>query len=80
VIGYRPRSATEPEAGLVSLSLVCAVEAVGSYREASRLLAPIKQHAKGVPGSSWVLGRPRSDRVEVLRGRVHADRAMGTPA
>lgn len=62
-------------------SLVCAVQSVGSYREASRLLAPIKQHAKGVPGSSWVLGRPRSDRVEVMRGRVpQADHAMGTPA
>jgi EAL domain-containing protein (putative c-di-GMP-specific phosphodiesterase class I)/GGDEF domain-containing protein len=62
-------------------SLVCAVESVESYREASRLLAPIKRQAKGVPGSSWVLGRPRSDRVEVLRGRVpHTNRAMGTPA
>jgi diguanylate cyclase (GGDEF)-like protein len=62
-------------------SLVCTVQSVESYREASRQLAPLKQHAKGVPGSSWVLGRPRSDRVEVLRGRVpRHDHAMGTPA
>jgi diguanylate cyclase (GGDEF)-like protein len=66
-------------------SLVCAVQSVESYREASRLLAPLKKRAKAVPSSSWVLGRPRSDRVEVLRGRApHPDRddgrAMGTPA
>jgi diguanylate cyclase (GGDEF)-like protein len=49
-------------------SLVCAVSSVGSYREASRLLAPLKRRAKTVPTSSWVLGRPGSDRVDVLRG------------
>ncbi|HVW44424.1 MAG TPA: hypothetical protein VHC18_24050, partial [Amycolatopsis sp.] len=41
-----------------------------SYREASRRLAPLKQRAKSVPGSSWVLGRPDTERVEVLRGRA----------
>lgn len=51
-------------------SLVCAVGSVASYREASRLLAPLKKHAKQVGRSSWVLGRPKSDRVDVLRGRV----------
>ncbi|WP_376706449.1 GGDEF domain-containing protein [Actinophytocola algeriensis] len=53
-------------------SLVCAVGSVGSHRDASRLLAPLKQRAKAVPRSSWVLGRPGSDRVDVLRGRDHA--------
>ncbi|OXM62164.1 GGDEF domain-containing protein [Amycolatopsis vastitatis] len=53
----------------VSLAtLVCASGAIGSYQEVSRLLAPLKKRAKTVPGSSWVLGRPGSDRVEVLRG------------
>ncbi|MFF0144345.1 diguanylate cyclase/phosphodiesterase [Amycolatopsis sulphurea] len=53
----------------VSLAtLVCATESIPSYRDASRLLAPLKKRAKAVPGSSWVLGRPGSDRVEVLRG------------
>jgi diguanylate cyclase (GGDEF)-like protein len=53
----------------VSLAtLVCASTSVASYREASRLLAPLKTRAKAVGGSSWVLGRPGSDRVEVLRG------------
>ncbi len=53
----------------VSLAtLVCASGAIGSYQEVSRLLAPLKKRAKAVPGSSWVLGRPGSDRVEVLRG------------
>lgn len=51
-------------------SLVCAVGSVDSYREASRLLAPLKKRAKEVGRSSWVLGRPKSDRVDVLRGRV----------
>ncbi|TCP53665.1 diguanylate cyclase/phosphodiesterase [Tamaricihabitans halophyticus] len=56
----------------VSLAtLVCAVGAVNSYREVARLLAPLKTHAKAVRGSSWVLGRPGSDRVDVLRGRPH---------
>ncbi|MGW4592737.1 GGDEF domain-containing protein [Amycolatopsis thermoflava] len=54
----------------VSLAtLVCATATIESYREASRLLAPLKKQAKSVPGSSWVLGRPGSERVEVLRGR-----------
>lgn len=54
----------------VSLAtLVCATASIASYREASRRLAPLKRHAKGVPGSSWVLGRPGTDRVEILRGR-----------
>ncbi|WP_410591948.1 GGDEF domain-containing protein [Amycolatopsis sp. lyj-23] len=53
----------------VSLAtLVCASGAIGSYQEVSRLLAPLKKRAKAVPGSSWVLSRPGSERVEVLRG------------
>ncbi|WP_328608208.1 GGDEF domain-containing protein [Amycolatopsis sp. NBC_00345] len=53
----------------VSLAtLVCGSGSLGSYREASRLLAPLKKRAKAVSGSSWVLSRPGSDRVEVLRG------------
>lgn len=53
----------------VSLAtLVCASGSIGSYREISRMLAPLKQQAKEVAGSSWVLGRPGSDQIEVLRG------------
>jgi diguanylate cyclase (GGDEF)-like protein len=53
----------------VSLAtLVCATGSVTTYREVSRLLAPLKHHAKALRGSSWVLGRPGSDRVDVLRG------------
>jgi diguanylate cyclase (GGDEF)-like protein len=53
----------------VSLAtLVCGSGAIESYRDASRLLAPLKTQAKAVAGSSWVLGRPGSERVEVLRG------------
>jgi diguanylate cyclase (GGDEF)-like protein len=53
-------------------SLMCAAGSVESYREASRLLAPLKQRAKEVGRSSWVLGRPKSARVDVLRGRDRA--------
>ena len=53
----------------VSLAtLVCATGSIRSYQDVSRLLAPLKKRAKTVPGSSWVLSRPGSDRVEVLRG------------
>jgi diguanylate cyclase (GGDEF)-like protein len=51
-------------------SLICGANAVTSYREASQLLAPLKKQAKAVAGSSWVLGRPGTDRVDVLRGRT----------
>ncbi|MBP2325737.1 diguanylate cyclase (GGDEF)-like protein [Kibdelosporangium banguiense] len=51
-------------------SLVCGTNSVTSYREASQLLAPLKQQAKAVSGSSWVLGRPGTDRVDILRGRA----------
>jgi diguanylate cyclase (GGDEF)-like protein len=57
-------------------SLVCGIHTVGSYRDTARLLAPLKKQAKAVPGSSWVLGRPDSDRVDVLRGRARQPRAV----
>ncbi|NKQ55035.1 EAL domain-containing protein [Amycolatopsis sp. K13G38] len=53
----------------VSLAtMVCAGGKARSYRDVSRLLAPLKKHAKHVEGSSWVNGWPGSDRVEILRG------------
>ncbi|MBB4964697.1 GGDEF domain-containing protein [Saccharothrix violaceirubra] len=64
----------EAEGVRVTLSLatlVCAAGSVGSYREVSRLLAPLKEHAKSLRGTSWVLGRPGSDHVDVLRGGPH---------
>ncbi len=60
--------AVQGEPVTVSLAtLVCSAGSVLSYREASRLLAPLKRQAKSIPGSSWVVGRPGSDRVDVLR-------------
>jgi diguanylate cyclase (GGDEF)-like protein len=49
-------------------TLVCAAGTVDSYRETSRLLAPLKASAKAIQGSSWVVGRPGADRIDVLRG------------
>ncbi|MQA60064.1 MAG: EAL domain-containing protein [Actinophytocola sp.] len=55
----------------VSLAgLVCAPGTVASYREVSSLLAGLKQRAKAISGTSWVLGRPGVERVDVLRGRL----------
>ena len=63
-----PTSPPNSEPVTLSLAtLVCAAGTVTSYREASRLLAPLKRHAKSITGSSWVVGRPGSDRVDVLR-------------
>jgi diguanylate cyclase (GGDEF)-like protein len=64
--------AAEGRAVTMSLAtLICAAGSVGSYREVSRLLAPIKEHAKSLRGCSWVLGRPGSDRTDILRGAPH---------
>ncbi|WP_341771725.1 GGDEF domain-containing protein [Actinophytocola oryzae] len=71
----RPWTVDDSTVSVSLASLVCAVGSVGSYREASRLLAPLKSRAKQVGRSSWVLGRPKSDRIDVLRGRV-----MSAPA
>lgn len=65
-----PWSAEGMQVTVSLATIVCATSAIGSYREVSRLLAPLKKRAKAVPGSSWVLGRPGSERVEVLRGRA----------
>ncbi|MGW4589168.1 GGDEF domain-containing protein [Amycolatopsis thermoflava] len=56
----------------VSLAtVVCAGTAAKSYREVSRLLAPLKKRAKDVPGSSWVNSWLGTDRFEILRGQGH---------
>jgi diguanylate cyclase (GGDEF)-like protein len=55
----------------VTLSLAtiqCTPGKIGDYHEASRLLAPLKRHAKALRGNSWVFGRPGAERVDVLRG------------
>lgn len=49
-------------------TLVCAGGTVADHRQVSRLLAPLKKRAKALQGSSWVLGRPGSNRVDILRG------------
>lgn len=55
-------------------TLVCSPGSVTDYREVSRLLAPLKKQAKALRGDSWVLGRPGSERVDVLRGGNAAPR------
>lgn len=51
-------------------SLVCLPSEIQSYQDASALLAPLKKHAKGLSGTSWVLGRSGTERYDVLHGRA----------
>ncbi|NYI83791.1 diguanylate cyclase (GGDEF)-like protein [Saccharopolyspora hordei] len=62
------RSAGGMAVSLSLATLVCTPSTVASYDEASSRLAPLKKHAKWLTGSSWVMSRPGTDRVEVLRG------------
>ena len=65
----------------VSLAtMVCAGSAAASYRDVSRLLAPLKKHAKHVTGSSWVNGWPGTDKMEILRGADRPVRPEPAPA
>ena len=63
-----PRQAESIDITLSLATLVCTSHMVQDYDDASRLLAPLKQFAKSLEGSSWVLSRPGSDQVDVLRG------------
>lgn len=67
----------------ISLSLatlVCSAGSVPSYREVSRLLAPLKARAKAITGASWVVGRPGSDRIDVLRNGRSRQMPVAPPA
>lgn len=58
----------EGEAVTVSLAmLVCVSGSVSGYHEVSQLLAPLKHRAKTIDGSSWVVGRPGTAHMDVLR-------------
>ncbi|MGH4008993.1 MAG: GGDEF domain-containing protein [Pseudonocardiaceae bacterium] len=56
------------EVTLSLASLTCPPGTVAGHRDVSRLLARLHHHAKSIPTTSWVSGRPGSDQVEVLRG------------
>jgi EAL domain-containing protein (putative c-di-GMP-specific phosphodiesterase class I)/GGDEF domain-containing protein len=68
-----PRVAAGVDVSLSLATLVCMQNTVTEYEEVSRLLAPLKRHAKELHGSSWVMSRPRSGRIDVLRGAQQAD-------
>jgi EAL domain-containing protein (putative c-di-GMP-specific phosphodiesterase class I)/GGDEF domain-containing protein len=66
----------------ISLSLatqVCTPSIVSKYDEVSRLLAPLKRYAKSLRGSSWVMSRPGTDRIDVLRGGYENEPPPGFP-
>ncbi|QGK69750.1 EAL domain-containing protein [Allosaccharopolyspora coralli] len=62
------RQVQDVDVTLSLATLVCTQSAVTTYDEASRLLAPLKTQAKEIDGASWVMSRPGSDKVDVLRG------------
>lgn len=64
-----PRQSKGIDITLSLATLVCTSNMVENYDDASRLLAPLKQYAKSLEGSSWVMSRPGSDRIDVLRGK-----------
>lgn len=49
-------------------TLVCTSQSIHSYQQASALLAPLKRTAKQLSGTAWVVGRPGTERVDILRG------------
>ncbi|QUH03984.1 EAL domain-containing protein [Saccharopolyspora erythraea] len=53
----------------VSLATLVCSPAIRSYAEASRRLAPLKRFVKNLRGDSWVLSRPGTEQIEILRGR-----------
>lgn len=65
-----PWRAEGREVTLSLASLICAPGTVAGHRDISRMLAQLRRRAKSRPGTSWVFGRPGSDRVDVVRGRA----------
>lgn len=63
------REAGGVRVGLSLATLVCTQSSASNYDEVSRLLAPLKRQAKALHGSSWVMSRPGSDHIDVLRGQ-----------
>ncbi|ASU79280.1 GGDEF domain-containing protein [Actinopolyspora erythraea] len=63
-----PRRAGGIDVSLSLSTLVCTQSGTTSYQDVSRMLVPLKKHAKSLRGSSWVMSRIGSDRVDVLRG------------
>lgn len=63
-----PRTAGGFEVTLSLATLVCTQSGTSSYDEVSQLLVPLKTEAKDIRGSSWVMSRIGSDKVDLLRG------------
>jgi EAL domain-containing protein (putative c-di-GMP-specific phosphodiesterase class I)/GGDEF domain-containing protein len=65
------------EVTLSLASLICLPGTVAGHQDVSRMLARLHRHAKSMPTTSWVSGRPGSDRVDVLRGDVRVVSPVG---
>ncbi|MFI1203587.1 EAL domain-containing protein [Streptomyces sp. NPDC020883] len=61
-------SAGEMPVTLSLATVVCPPGSVTGHGPAAAALAPLKKAAKELPGASWVVGRPGTERTEVRRG------------
>ncbi|WP_199740299.1 GGDEF domain-containing protein [Saccharopolyspora rhizosphaerae] len=64
------RKAGDVDVTVSLATLVCTAQTVADYDQASSKLAPLKGYAKELRGCSWVMVRPGSNRIEVLRGQA----------
>jgi GGDEF domain-containing protein len=64
----KPWEVDSCEVTLSLASLICPPGTVAGHRDVSRMLARLHRHAKSMPTTSWVSGRPGSDQVVVIRG------------
>lgn len=71
----QPRDVGGLAISLSLATLVCAAGTVLGYDDVSRRLAPLKRHAKSIPGSSWVQSRPGSAFIDILYGPHGSSRA-----
>lgn len=72
-----PREVGGVSVSLSLATLVCTHGSVTEYAEVSRRLAPLKRFAKSLLGSSWVMSRPGTDRIDILRGQPRGGAADG---
>jgi diguanylate cyclase (GGDEF)-like protein/PAS domain S-box-containing protein len=73
-----PRRVGETPVNLSLATLAIERGGAASYEEIAQRLAPLKRFAKALRGPNWVMSRPDTEHIEILRG--HNDhRAESTP-
>ncbi|MGW5643528.1 EAL domain-containing protein [Saccharopolyspora sp. NPDC003752] len=65
-----PRTVDDTPVTLSLATLAIDGRGAASYEEIAQRLAPLKRFAKELRGPSWVMSRPGTERIEILRGRT----------